>query len=154
MVFSLIQPITFGLDEQLITLSAVLSGYLNFPKKKILIALIIMAFSNALPDCLSYYDEKIGNGVDKDEAMKLTMVVFVTEVLSTVVILLPIILINNIKNGIMISYSLIFIILVYINYYKGRNILGALEKMPIYFAIGFSIWFISKMAQKYFKVDV
>jgi hypothetical protein len=33
MVFSFIQPITFGHDEQLITLSAVLSGYLNFPKK-------------------------------------------------------------------------------------------------------------------------
>ena len=71
-----LNPISVGIDEQLITLCAVLSGYLNFPQQRIIIALIIMAFSNSLPDCLSYYDEKIGEKVEQKEAMKLSLVVF------------------------------------------------------------------------------
>jgi len=149
-----LNPISFGVDEQLITLCAVLSGYLNFPQHRIIIALIIMAFSNSLPDCLSYYDEKIGEKMDKKEAMKSTAIVFLSEMLSTLIVLLPIIMMNNTKAAIATSYVLIFIILISINYYRDKDIEGAIMKLPLYVLVGFTIWFISKMAQKYFKVSV
>ncbi len=149
-----LNPISFGIDEQLITLCAVLSGYLNFPQHRIIIALIIMAFSNSLPDCLSYYDEKIGEKMDKKEAMKLSLVVFLSEMLSTLIVLLPIIMMNNTKAAIATSYVLIFIILISVNYYRDKDIEGAIMKLPLYVLVGFTIWFISKMAQKYFKVSV
>ena len=147
-------PISFGIDEQLITLCAVLSGYLNFPQQRIIIALIIMAFSNSLPDCLSYYDEKVDEKVDKKEAMKLSLVVFLSEMLSTLIVLLPIIMMDNTKAAIATSYVLIFIILISVNYYRDKDIEGAIMKLPLYVLVGFIIWFISKMAQKHFKVSV
>ena len=76
-----LNPITFGLDEQLITLCAVLSGYLSFPQKRIIIALIIMAFSNSLPDTLSYYEEKVGDGQEKNLALKESAIVFLSEII-------------------------------------------------------------------------
>ena len=113
-----------------------------------------MAFSNALPDCLSYYHEKINDGINKKKAIKMTTIVFLTEVISTLIIITPIIFINDTKTSILISYSFIFLILLFINYYKDKNIVESLEKMPVYFSIGFIIWVISKMAQKYFKIDI
>src|SRR6056300_1577698 len=93
-------PISFAIDEQLITLCAVLSGYLNFSHHKIIVALIIMAFSSSLPDVLSYYDEKITEKVDEKEAIELSFVVLISGIISTFVVLLPIILIKDTKIAI------------------------------------------------------
>ena len=99
-----LSPIIFGLDEQLITLCAVLSGYLSFPQKKIIIALIIMAFSNSLPDTLSYYENKIGNGQEKELALRESAIVFSSEIISTFIVILPIIFIKDTKTSIILSY--------------------------------------------------
>ena len=149
-----LSPITFGLDEQLITLCAVLSGYLSFPQKRIIIALIIMAFSNSLPDTLSYYEEKVGDGREKGLALKESAIVFLSEIISTFIVILPILFITDTKTSIILSYVIIFTILIFINYYKNKDILGAIYKLPIYILIGFIIWFISKVSQKYLKISI
>jgi len=149
-----LNPITFGLDEQLITLCAVLSGYLSFPQKRIIIALIIMAFSNSLPDTLSYYEEKVGDGQEKNLALKESAIVFLSEIISTFIVILPILFITDTKISIILSYVIIFTILIFVNYYKNKDILGAIYKLPIYILIGFIIWFISKVSQKYLKISI
>lgn len=149
-----LNPITFGLDEQLITLCAVLSGYLSFPQKRIIIALIIMAFSNSLPDTLSYYEEKVGDGQEENLALKESAIVFLSEIISTFIVILPILFIKDTKTSIILSYVIIFTILILVNYYKNKDILGAMYKLPIYILIGFIIWFISKMSQKYLKISI
>ena len=144
-------PISFAIDEQLITLCAVLSGYLNFSHHKIIVALIIMALSSSLPDVLSYYDEKITEKVDKKEAMELAFVVFIASILSTVVVMLPIIIIKDTKIAIITSYILMGTILLLTNYYREKNIYDAAMKLPLYAFVCVITWFISKLAQKYFK---
>lgn len=149
-----LSPITFGLDEQLITLCAVLSGYLSFPQKRIIIALIIMAFSNSLPDTLSYYENKVGNGQEKELALRESAIVFSSEIISTFIVILPILFIKDTKISIILSYVIIFTILIFVNYYKNKDILSAISKLPIYILIGFIIWFISTMSQKYLKISI
>ena len=151
----LLSAFIFGIDEQLITLCAVLSGYLSFPQKKIIIALIIMAFSNSLPDCASYYDEKISDDkMDKSQALKLTSMVFISEMMSTIIVLIPIILIKNTKKAIITSYVLIFSMILYAHYYRSKNIEESIMKLPIYASIGIILWLISTGAQKYFNISV
>ena len=144
-------PISFAVDEQLITLCAVLSGYLNFSHHKIIVALIIMAFSSNLPDVLSYYAEKITEKVDEKEAIELSFVVLISGILSTLVVLLPIILIKDTKIAIISSYILMSLILVLTNYYREKDIYKALMKLPLYALVCVITWSISKLAQKYLK---
>lgn len=144
-------PISFAVDEQLITLCAVLSGYLNFSHHKIIVALIVMAFSSSLPDVLSYYDEKMTEKVDKKEAIELSFVVFISSMLSTFVVLLPILLIKNTKIAIITAYILMGIILLLINYYREKDIYQAAIKLPLYALVCVIIWLISKLTQKYLK---
>ena len=144
-------PMSFAIDEQLITLCAVLSGYLNFSHHKIIVALIIMAFSSNLPDVLSYYDEKITEKVDEKEAIELSFVVLISGILSTLVVLLPIILIKDTKIAIISSYILMGVILLLTNYYREKDIYKAAIKLPLYVIVCVITWIISKLAQKYLK---
>lgn len=144
-------PMSFAIDEQLITLCAVLSGYLNFPHHKIIVALIIMAFSSNLPDVLSYYDEKITEKVDEREAIELSFVVFISGMLSTLFVLLPIILIKDTKIAIISSYILMGVILLVTNYYREKDIYKATMKLPLYVIVCVITWIISKLSQKYLK---
>ena len=149
-----IVPITFGIEEQMITCGAVLSGFTLYPKKKIIIALIIMALSNSLPDTLSYYDEKIGGGVEESKAIELSSVVFGSEIISTVIILLPFIFIKDKNKAILCCYLLITAILISANYLTSRNLVSSLFKLPIYAAICLFIWYISKVASERFDISV
>ena len=147
-------PISFGIDEQLITCGAVLSGFVSYPQKKIIIALIIMALSNSLPDTLSYYDQKIEEGQSRIESLKLSFIVFISEIISTLIILIPFFILKNKNNAIIGCYILIALILVTSNYYKDYNIVSALSKLPIYMIIALIIWFISDRANKYYGITV
>ena len=145
-------PISFAIDEQLITLCAVLSGYLNFSHHKIIVALIIMAFSSSLPDVLSYYDEKITEKVDEKEAIELSFVVLISGIISTFVVLLPIILIKDTTIAIISSYILMGVILLLTNYYREKDIYKASMKLPLYALVCVITWIVSKLSQKYFKI--
>lgn len=145
-------PISFAIDEQLITFGAVLTGYLNYPHSKIMSALIIMAFSGSLPDILSYYDEKITDGGEREEALKMAFIVFFAEIFSAMLVISPLLFINNIKIGITISYILICIILLLTNYYRDKDIFQSLMKLPLYTLVCLTIWFISKITHRYFKI--
>ena len=149
-----ILPITFGIDEQLITCGAVLSGFTILPQRKIIISLIIMALSNSLPDTLSYYNEKKGEGKDTNEALKLSSAVFAAEILSTLIILIPFFVFKDKNKAIASCYMLILFILLSSNYYRERNIIKSLSKLPIYIGIAFTIWKISEFARKHFKVTI
>ena len=113
-----------------------------------------MAFSNSLPDTLSYYEEKVGDGQEKNLALKESAIVFLSEIISTLIVILPILFITDTKISIILSYVIIFTILIFVNYYKNKDILGAIYKLPIYILIGFIIWFISKVSQKYLKISI
>ena len=45
----LMKAVSFGLNEQLITLMAVMSGFLGYSRKRIILALIIMSFQMLFP---------------------------------------------------------------------------------------------------------
>jgi hypothetical protein len=145
-------PISFAIDEQLITFGAVLSGYLNFSHRKIIVALIIMAFSSSLPDVLSYYDEQITDGEKREEALKMAFIVFISEIMAAMLVISPLLFINNIKIGITISYILICIILLLTNYYRDKDLYQSLMKLPLYILVCLTVWFISKITHKYFKI--
>ena len=107
---------SFGMNEQLITLMSVLSGYIMYPKKKIILALIIMTFSNSLPDCISYYQNTYYDTKDIKASLEITSIAFISEMLSALAIILPIIFISNTTLSIKVSYFII-IILLFVNLY-------------------------------------
>lgn len=146
---SIKQAFSFGMNEQLITLMSVLSGYIRYPKKKIILALIIMTFSNSLPDCISYYQDTYYDTKDVKASLKASGIAFISEMLSALAIILPILFISNNTLSIKVSYCVI-IILLFINLYYllDYNITKSIINLVIYLSISILIYYISYYTSK------
>jgi hypothetical protein len=115
MLSGLIQAMSFGANEQVMTLMCALTGFLNKDKKKILYILAVTAIAASIPDVYSYYRE---NATKKDvsnlAAAGLGMCVFGIELVIALLLGVPLLLLKNKKAIAAGTYSL-GIIIIFIN---------------------------------------
>ena len=151
----LMKAVSFGLNEQLITLMAVMSGFLGYSRKRIILALIIMSFSNSIPDAISYYQDNYEETKDRNYSIKQALFAFMSEMMASVIILVPIILIKNTHNSIKLSYLFIASILfINLRYLMKYDLSSTSIQMVIYGLVGICIYYISYFSSKYFNLNV
>ena len=151
----LIKSMSFGLNEQLIMLSSILAGLIGVKRSTVIFTLILISLSNSLPDTISYYQNSHQETNDASKSMKIAGYVFMTEMIVAVCIILPIILIPDLKISIIVSY-LLAILICYLNllFLMNYNIRESTFQLVIYILIIVIIFTISKLAKKYFKINI
>ena len=148
------QAMSFGANEQVMTLMCALTGFLSKDKKRILYILAVTAIAASIPDVYSYYRE---NATKKDvsnlAAAGLGLCVFAIELVIALLLGIPLLLLNNKKAIAAGTYSLGLIIILINEMYLLKNsweqaLLSSL------FAMG-AVWlsyFLSKQIANFFNV--
>ena len=105
MLAGLLQAVSFGANEQVMTLMCALTGFLGQDKKRILYVLAITAIASSIPDVYSYYRE---NASKKDvstlSAAGLSLCVFAMELVVAVILGLPLLLLKGKKTIVVCTY--------------------------------------------------
>tara|TARA_Y100000389_G_scaffold82319_1_gene78926 strand:- start:1662 stop:2135 length:474 start_codon:yes stop_codon:yes gene_type:complete len=151
----MIKSISFGLNEQLLMISAMLAGLIGSSKTTIIYTLILISLSNSLPDTISYYQNVYQDTKDEYESVKISSYVLMTELLTSVIVLLPIILIDKPKVAIPVTYCIICVMsILNLHYLIGYDIKETTKQFVIYIFIVGLIYFISKESKSYFKINI
>lgn len=151
----MIKPMSFGMSEQLLMLSSILAGLIGSKKEIVIFTLILISFSNSLPDTISYYQNSYQENNDVSKSLVIAGYVFITELIVASFIIAPIILIPNTTIAIMVSYTFA-IVLCYVNlrYLMHYDMKQSLSQLVIYASLASTIFAISKGAKKYFKINI
>jgi hypothetical protein len=115
MLTGLLQAVSFGANEQVMTLMCALAGFAKKDKKRILYILAITAIAASIPDVYSYYRENASKRtVSNIAAAGLGLYVFAMEAFVAIILGLPLLLLKNKKASIICTY-IVGVILICIN---------------------------------------
>ena len=152
MLSGLMQAMSFGANEQVMTLMCALTGFLSKDKKGILYILAITAIAASIPDVFSYYRENATKKeVSNIAAAGLGMCVFGIELVVTIILGIPLLLFKN-KTAIALGTYLFGIIIIFVNeIYLLKNSLKQAFLSSLFAMV--AVWFsyiISKQIAKVF----
>ena len=95
---------SFGVNEVVLTLLCAFTGFLDFSKKELLYVLAVTALASSIPDLFSFYT--IARKDDKKsmkDAMLSTIPVMSSEILTTVLLGIPLFLFNKRKKRVIFT---------------------------------------------------
>lgn len=149
------EAISFGLNELLLMISSVLAGILSYSTKNIIFTLMLISLSSSLPDTISYYQNIYQENKDAYKSAKISSYVFLTQFITTILLISPLIVVHTKLVGVMISY-IIIITLNFINlrYIIGYDLSKTALQMSIYSFISLIVYGISVFAKNYFKITI
>ena len=154
MLAGLLQAVSFGANEQVMTLMCALTGFLNKDKKRILYVLAITAIAASIPDVYSYYRE---NASKKDvstlSAAGLGLCVFVMELIVAVILGLPLLLLKDKRKIVMCTYAVGLALIAMNEMYLLKNSVETALFATVFAAcaVGFS-YLVSKQIGKVFSI--
>jgi hypothetical protein len=154
MLDGLLQAVSFGANEQVMTLMCALTGFLSKDKKHIIYVLAITAIASSIPDVYSYYRE---NASKKDvstlSAAGLGLCVFAMELIVAVILGLPLLLLKGKKKIVMCTYAMGLALIAVNEMYLLKNSFGTTLFAAVFAmcAVGIS-YLASKRIGKIFHV--
>jgi hypothetical protein len=148
----LIKGISFGINEQIMTILAALGGLVNKKKSHLIGLLIIFALASALPDVYAF----TATPEYKHKPMKKILAgasVFLTEMICVVLIGVPLVFINN--KGLMLFLSmLVGIIIIIINelFIRKNTIYETIETCSVAGVLIIISYLVSNLILNKFKI--
>lgn len=112
--------VSHGINVQVLSYLTALGGYIKFPKKDIIVLLIITFLATSWPDIITFYRDELFKKVNKRLYKIDTFKLLLTEIIVIILLLSPLIFIYDKKIGIIFSYF-IAICLIFVNNYINMN---------------------------------
>lgn len=144
--------VSHGINLQVLSYLTALGGYIKFPKNNIIVLLIILFLATSWPDIITFYRDELftkdNKMLGKMEALK----VLLTEVIVIILLISPLIFINDKKTGLILTYF-IAIALLFINNYINMNydIQNNITTILSYLFVSYIIYLISDFLIKIIK---
>jgi hypothetical protein len=148
------EGISFGINEQIMTLLAAIGGLVNKKKNELVGLLLIFGFASALPDIYTF----ITNPTMKNkpiEKIVSAIVIFISELICVLLIGIPLMFVRNKKLMIFLTF-MIGIILIIINelYFRASSISDTIETCIIAGILVIMSYLVSNVISKIFKIKM
>lgn len=147
-----IEAFTFGINEIVMTMLCALSGYINKDKRDIIYIIFVTGFASMIPDVYAYYLMQRAKNISVKNSMAITFPVALSEIASTILISIPLIVFNNKHTRFFIAL-LVGIILITmstsVNSTKNTTLVDMVEPIIITVFCVFLTYCITTIGRKY-----
>lgn len=151
---SVFQGISFGINEQIMTLLAAIGGLVNKKKNELMGLLLIFAFASALPDIYTFISKPIMRNKPMEKIIS-AIVIFISELICVLLIGIPLMLVNNKKLMVFLTF-VIGIIIIGINeiYFRSNTISSTIETCIVAGVLIIISYLVSNIIEKIFKLKM
>ena len=151
---TIFEGMTFGINEQVMTLLAAIGGLVNKKKNELMGLLLIFAFASALPDIYTF----ISNPTMRNKPMEKmisAIVIFISEFICVLLIGIPLMLVEN-KTLMVFLTFIIGIIIISINEicFQDNTISSTIETCVVAGILIIISYLVSHIITKIFKLKM
>ena len=151
---SVFEGISFGINEQIMTLLAAIGGLVNKKKNELMGLLLIFGFASALPDIYTFITNPTMRNKPMEKIIS-AIVIFISELICVLLIGIPLMLVDNKKIMIFLTF-IIGIIIISINelYFRANTISSTIETCIVAGILIIISYLVSNFITKIFKINM
>ena len=148
------EGISFGINEQIMTLLAAIGGLVNKKKNELMGLLLIFGFASALPDIYTFITNPTMRNKPMEKMIS-AMVIFISELICVLLIGIPLMLVDNKKLMIFLTF-IIGILIISINelYFRANTIGSTIETCIVAGILIIISYLVSNFITKIFKIKM